>query len=44
MHQEMSHGLMVPGRYTYSVQEHIDNVRLENVAQGDPIQKAKEAL
>ena len=40
----MSSELIEPGLCTYSVQEHIDYVRLENVAQRDPIQEAKEAL
>lgn len=35
---------MESGLRTYSVQEHVNNVRLENVAQRDPIQEAKEAL
>jgi hypothetical protein len=44
MHEEMSPELMELVVCTYSVQEHIDDVRLENVAQRDPIQEAKEAL
>jgi len=41
---EVSYELMEPGLCTYSIQEHVDDVRLENVAQRDPIQEAKETL
>lgn len=44
MREGMSSELIDPWLCTYSVQEHIDYVRLENVAQRDPIQEAKEAL